>query len=211
MQRILAGLTILLLLVAASSSLGEGYAGMLGIGVGGGIAQVMGDDIDNYNFGPNMGLHVKYGIVPSWSLVGSFNYTWNTWSEDSKAKLVYMPFSLGAVYDFSSLMPPDTRWVPCLEGCLGLYQWKAEYDGETVVDPLSNEKLEASSLGLCLGAGVEIFPMQSLGISPNFRFHYIFSADQDKWGTEDDNEYLWDAGVGVTWYWPIGQSTPAGM
>lgn len=202
MWRVISGLAFALLLVAASTSFGEGYAGMLGIGVCGGITQVMGDDIENYDLGPNMGLHIKYGIVPSLSVIGSFDYAWNTWSEDSKAKLVYMPFSLGCVWDFSKWMPPDTKWIPYAEGGVGLYQWKAEYDGETVV--WNNEEAKASSFGLCAGAGVEIFPMQSLGISPNIKFHYVFSADQDKFGTEDDNEYLFDGGLGITWYWPLG-------
>jgi hypothetical protein len=202
MRRFIAVTAFVFLLVAASSSFAGGYTGWLGLGCGGGIAQLGGDDISNYDWGPNFGAHVKYGVIPNLSLIGEFNYTWNSWSEDSKARIVYMPVAVGAIWDFASLMPPETKFVPYIEAGTGWYMWKSQYDGETVVLP-NNEKVEGSSFGLNFGTGVEIFPMPSLGISPNIKWHYVFSRDQDKFGNEDDNEYLLDGGVGITWYWPI--------
>ena len=198
MRRSAVVLTFLLLVACVSycSALG---IGKLGIGARGGVLQVQGDDIEGYGIGPAFGGHISFGIIPGLTAVGSFTYGWNEHDEVQDAKLVYMPIALGIQYDLSSFMPPGIMFVPGVGAGAGMYTWKSELEGESV--KVGDEDLEGSDLGLYGELGVEFLPIPDLGIRPHVGFHYIFSADEDKFGAAwDSNSYLIAGGVGVTYY-----------
>lgn len=201
MRHAIAILTALVLVGAASLCSAGGGVGTLGIGARGGILQPAGDDIEDMDMGPYFGGHASFGIIPGLTAIGSFNYGSSSSSVVDDAKLVFMPITAGVMYDLASFLPTGCMFTPSIDAGAGLYMWKAEVDGETVT--VGDEKVEETDLGIYGGAGLEICVIPNLGIRPQVSFHYIFSADQDKYGEGDDNEYLITGGIAVTYYIPL--------
>lgn len=77
---------------------------------------------------------------------------------------------------------------------------KAEFAGETEEQDIESEDLE-TDFGLQVGLSMPIMVTPNISIVPDFRFHYILTADDDE--TEDAKESAYDILFGVNFVYTI--------
>jgi len=82
-----------------------------------------------------------------------------------------------------------------METGIGVYFWKGLYNNEVVVLPAG--KMDEKDFGFTGGLSLQIKPVQFIGIEITSRYHYIASANLEKYGYYDKDEKLWENGIGL--------------
>jgi len=183
-------LGLILVAVTACAAVGQ-----KGIGLSIGYTEIKGDDFDktsayDVDWGPNMGGHFNLGLTEKVSFLASFNHFVNDYGdEDVHLEFIYNPVTVGLSYDLFSF---STDFTTSLDAGFGYYIWEYTKNAKTCV--------EDNAFGINTGVGVEYALTPTIGIKPYLGYHYIFSKDQERYGPEDDNEYLADFGVAFMFY-----------
>jgi len=223
------GVAVLVLTLSVASYPVE-MKGMVGLSAQGGVWKpVLTDHSDFWIVGPHGGVTLKYGILKNLAIgvTGTYAYTWEadltdkgedgagfTFSKKDSARTYENIMIEAAAYYY---FMPEKKFTPYIFGGGGISIWKVKnYKGEQewffpekegLADSVEIKDQEITAL---VGAGIEYYPMENLGINIGGRFHYLtglltsFTDDKDVVGTEEGEldlpRGIPEAFAGITYY-----------
>ncbi len=213
MKRFLITTALMMALMAlmALPAVADDLSGRTGIGGELGIQKLIGGDHDYSNVDQNLGLWLRHGFTPKWSLEAGVDYGWvrpgATQGEDAGFTFdsthafytTMLNTYAGARYHFA----PDKRFGPYAGGRLGVMNWQVRDEnggdfgafpgGPTVAGfdrTWAPADLEGTNLTVGLTLGAEYFLTESFSLDLGGRYTYIVDDNKDNIGTSA----LWGAG-----------------
>jgi hypothetical protein len=168
---------------------GEGTA--LELGFSGGVGGLAGGNISGSQIGFVGTLSASHTLVDGVDYILDLQYAQIEVKTDST--YVYTSAGLGVRW-----YPSPRALTPYCIGHIGVFDWRIERDGRTF-NPSTGEEMKALSLGL--GAGVGCMWQLSQKIDMDFLLlsHFIFSQNPSKFGSDDENELLFQAQIGLSY------------
>lgn len=123
----------------------------------------------------------------------------STAEDESRYAYRYIPMTLTSVFN---LLPfrPQTPWSLSLETGLGACWWQGLYDDEVLEIPTG--RMDEKDLEFTAGLNLQIRPRPFLGLELTSRFHYLTSANLEKYGYSDKDEKLLENGLGIKFIFP---------
>ncbi|HEX7319679.1 MAG TPA: hypothetical protein VF399_04905 [bacterium] len=112
----------------------------------------------------------------------------------------YIPISFCTEFNMLPFIRTRRAAIYLVTG-LGWYLWKASFDGETITLP-SGGKMEEKDLGFIGGISLRIKLLKNVGVEAVSRYHYMASADLDKYGYFDKDDKLWENGFSLKFLFP---------
>jgi len=176
-----------------------------GIGFNAGIARLEGD-LPDPNIGPMFSGHVRALPLPYLAINGELGYSILSADNHPNAALtdfetVLIPFELSAIVNF---LPFGKVNPYVFVGGGGTY-WNATNNGNTIIEPTTNEKQEGIDSFLKTGGGLEFRVTPNLGINLGASFRYSLTEAFDQRFTGDENDQLLDVYTGLTYYFHTGR------
>jgi hypothetical protein len=108
-------------------------------------------------------------------------------------KVDYVPVTFITSFDMLPFL--KTEWLRLfLDTGIGIYVWEGSAYGLTEEERVTFDETNVGFLG---GFTVHLRPVKYLGIDLISRYHYLASADINKYGFEDKDDRLWENGVGL--------------
>jgi hypothetical protein len=112
----------------------------------------------------------------------------------------YIPVSFCIEFNMLPFIQNRRAAIYLLTG-LGLYLWKGSFNGETITLP-SGGKMEEKDLGFVGGLSLRLKLRKNVGIEAVSRYHYMTSANIDKYGYFDKDDKLWENGLSLKFLFP---------
>jgi opacity protein-like surface antigen len=161
---------------------------------------------DVLKLGPDFGLALRYRLSRSFGFDGTFDFSWMNVAEEYRAEFgedpawVMPQITLNATYHVGPALE-SKRINPYIQAGFGLYPWRITQKGVTGDPALRNgEEFRKTSFGLNAGLGLEFRATERLALFAAGRYNYVFSKDEEKFGTEFDNQGFVGFGAGLTLY-----------
>ena len=218
-KSVIFGAVFCIIMAWSSAGYALDMSGKLGVGVDGGLLIPASGDMtsdssfgDYFGSGIDFGAHVIYGIIPELSLQAGFRYSFFKMDDEADGDPDNEPYLntpqvyLDAILNLGTFFDnPDNAINPYLKAGAGIYFWKMTEDGigGDAIDLGNGDDFSKTSLGLNFGLGVEYFATSEISIFAEGLFDYIFTEDEDKFGSTFSN--LGDIGirVGFSYYFPL--------
>ncbi len=161
---------------------------------------------DVLQLGPDFGLALRYRLSRSFGLDGTFDFGWMKFEPEHRAEFGENPawvmpqITLNATYHLGPALR-SRRLNPYLQGGFGLYPWRITQKGVTGDPALRNgQEFRKTSFGLNAGAGLEYRVTDRLAVFAAGRYNYVFSKDEEKFGSDFGNQGFLGLGAGLTVY-----------
>lgn len=158
---------------------------------------------DNYSKGKwNTGVEIGVeDIIPTIGLkLRGSKVRFNVSNKQDANVYEYIPLSLCTSFDILPFV--DVHWLNLsLETGFGFYFWKGLSDDEVVVLE-SGEKMDEKDYGFVCGLTLQLKPNRYIGLEFSTRYNYIASSNISKYGLYDEDEKLWENGVGLKFIIP---------
>jgi len=119
--------------------------------------------------------------------------------DESRYAFEYIPVTLAATFDLLPFWKSE-RFDLSLETGMGVYFWRGMLDGETMEIPTG--KMEERDPGFTIGLDFQVRPVRFLAIDLSSRYHYLASANLNKYGFYDQDEKIWENGLGLKFVLP---------
>lgn len=119
--------------------------------------------------------------------------------DESRYTYEYIPVTLATTFDLLPFW--RSNWFGLsLETGMGVYFWKGLLDGSTIELPTG--KMEERDPGFTIGLDFQLRPIRFLAIDLSSRYHYLTSANLNKYGFYDQDEKIWENGLGLKFVLP---------
>jgi hypothetical protein len=114
--------------------------------------------------------------------------------DESRYAYEYVPVTLAATFNLLPFWRSE-RFELSLETGMGVYFWKGLLDGSPIEIPTG--KMEEKDPGFTVGLDFQVRPIRFLAIDLSSRYHYLTSANLNKYGFYDQDEKIWENGLGL--------------
>ena len=183
----LLGLALLLIPAVCHAGIGTELNGLASFGAGGGLMRWVADsDAAKYNgnaaqIRPIGKAVFRYRFNTTWLGTVEAGYGWNGYPNTGDATLVVIPLTLGVERRVGNLSSITTS----LAGGAGMYIWGFRQGGQFLRDPVTSERLQATSPGAYLGGTGEFHVSTHVTSTIHLNVHYILStgAIEDRYPT----------------------------
>jgi hypothetical protein len=112
----------------------------------------------------------------------------------------YIPISFCTEFNMLPFIHTRRAAVYLVTG-LGWYLWKGSYNGETITLP-SGEKMEEKDIGFIGGISLRVKLLKNVGVEALSRYHYMASANLNKYGYFDKDDKIWENGFSLKFLFP---------
>lgn len=119
--------------------------------------------------------------------------------DESRYTYEYIPVTLATTFDLLPFWRSD-QFDLSLETGLGFYFWKGLLDGSVIELPTG--KMEEKDPGFTVGLDFQVRPIRFLAIDLSSRYHYLTSANLNKYGFYDQDEKIWENSLGLKFALP---------
>jgi opacity protein-like surface antigen len=183
---------------------------------GNGISSVLGHfgpgikSTDFLNTGANFGIAWQYFPLRNFGVEAAYELGWQNVANKYRntagqtPAFVVQQITLSGLYNFASVVGPNSRFRPYIGAGIGLYPFRLTQDGISgdVVKLANNNNFEKTSLGLNGSAGLEFQATNRLSISGGARYNYLFAKDNAKFGADSNfgDQALLSYGLGLSYH-----------
>ena len=154
-----------------------------------------GGELGIRNIIPGIGLKLKGGYISFDGLDVD-----STTEDESRYSYRYIPLTLGTTFDLLPFLKTD-RLSLSLETGLGVCLWQGMYDGDVVDLPTGS--MDEKDLEFTAGLNLQFWALKYLALEITSRYHYITSANLDKYGYSDKDEKILENGLGLKFVLPL--------
>lgn len=125
----------------------------------------------------------------------------STAEDESRYGYRYIPVTLAAAFDLLPFFTGTERLSLCLETGLGVCLWQGLYDGEVLEIPTGS--MDERDLEFTAGLNLQVWPLKHLALELTSRYHYLASANLEKYGFADQDDKILERGLGLKFLLPL--------
>lgn len=150
----------------------------------------LGGEVGVENLIPNIGI----GLAGSW-------LRYDAPSGQTSDEFEYIPISISTEFNMLPFFANKCAALYLKTG-FGLYLWKGIDDDGEVIELPTGEKMEEKDFGFVGGLSLRLKLTRNLGVEAVSRYHYVASANLDKYGYFDKDDKIWENGFSLKFLFP---------
>lgn len=158
-----------------------------------------------YNWGAELGIR---HVLPGIGLKLRANYLKleapdidTTAEDESRYAYRYIPVTLATAFDLLSFFLKTERLSLSLETGLGVCLWQGLYDDEVLEIPTGS--MDEKDLEFTAGLNLQVRVVKYLALEMTSRYHYLASANLEKYGFSDKDDKILENGLGLKFVLPL--------
>lgn len=124
-----------------------------------------------------------------------------TAEDESRYAYRYIPLTLTTAFDLLPIFLKTERLSLSLETGLGVCLWQGLYDDRVIQIPTGS--MDEQDLEFTAGLNLQVWVVKYLALEMTSRYHYLASANLEKYGYTDKDEKLLENGLGLKFVLPL--------